>query len=108
MGRDTIFLVTRWELNTGRKKNFGMPVALIVNQKDKGSEEMKFYIASYNGPDSDAMIYEKHGSEKDLYQLFPELKEVINRYRFKTIDFRLVNGDRLRIYDIKKQPAALW
>jgi hypothetical protein len=77
-----------------------MPVALILNQKDKGRGEMKFYMASCNGPDSDEMNYKNHGREKDLYQLFPELREVIERYPFKTIDFRLVNGDRLRIYDI--------
>ena len=54
---------------------------------------MKFYLASYSGSDSDGMIYRKHGRERDLYQLFPELREVINRYPFKTIDFRLANGD---------------
>jgi len=30
------------------------------------------------------------------------LRELINRYPLKTIDFRLTNGDRLRIYDIHK------
>jgi len=63
---------------------------------------MKFYMASYSGSDTDGMNYKTHGREKDLYQLFPELREVINRYPFRTIDFRLVNGDRLRIYDIQR------
>ena len=67
---------------------------------------MKFYLASYSGSDSDGMSYRKHGREKDLYQLFPELKEVINRYPFKTIDFRLANGDRLRVYDINNESIA--
>jgi hypothetical protein len=63
---------------------------------------MKYYMASYNGSVSDGMNYKEHGCEKDLYQLFPELKEIINRYPLRTIDFRLVNGDRLRIYDIHR------
>lgn len=63
---------------------------------------MKFYLASYNGLDSDEMNYKKHGREKDLYQLFPELRHVINSYPFKSMDVRLVNGDRLRIYDIQR------
>lgn len=63
---------------------------------------MKLYVSSYNGSDSDGMNYKKHGRENDLYQLFPELREVINRYPFKIIDFRLANGDRLRIYDIQR------
>jgi len=75
-------------------------------KKTKGGAKMKFYLASYSGSDSDAMIYRKHGRERDLYQLFPELREVINRYPFKTIDFRLANGDRLRIYDINNESIA--
>jgi hypothetical protein len=63
---------------------------------------MKFYMASDSGSDSDGMNYKNHGREKDLYQLFPEWRQVINRYPFKTIDFRLANGDRLRIYDIQR------
>jgi hypothetical protein len=76
-------------------------------KKAKGGAEMIFYMASYNGSDSDGMNYRKHGREKDLYQLFPESREVINRYPFKTIDIRLVDGDRLRIYDINNESAAL-
>ena len=63
---------------------------------------MKFYMASYSGSSSDGMTYKKHGREKDLYRLFPELKAVINRYPLRTIDFRLANGDRLRVYDIQR------
>lgn len=59
-------------------------------------------MASYNGSGSDAMNYKEHGGEKNLYMLFPELKKIINRYPLRTIDFRLVNGDRLRIYDIQR------
>ena len=63
---------------------------------------MKFYMAGYSGSHLDEMNYKKHGREKDLYRLFPELRAVIDHYDFKTIDFRLVNGDRLRIYDIRR------
>ena len=63
---------------------------------------MKFYIAGYSGYDPDDMDYKKLGGAKDLYSLFPELKEVINRYRVKNIDVRFSNGDRLRVYDIRK------
>ncbi len=63
---------------------------------------MKFYIASYAGLESEEMIYKKQGSGNDLYLHFPELRVIINRYPFKTIDFRLTNGDRLRIYNIDK------
>ena len=63
---------------------------------------MKFYIASYAGLESEEMIYKEQGSGNDLYLHFPELREIINRYSFKTIDFRLSNGDRLRVYDINK------
>ena len=63
---------------------------------------MKYYMASYSGTVSDGMNYKEQGSGNDLYLHFPELREVINRYPFKSIDFRLTNGDRLRIYDINK------
>jgi hypothetical protein len=59
-------------------------------------------MASYSGTVSDGMNYKVQGSGSDLYRHFPELREVINRYPFKSIDFRLANGDRLRIYDISK------
>jgi len=36
---------------------------------------MKFDMASYSGSDTDGMNYKKHGRKKDLYQLFPELRE---------------------------------
>jgi hypothetical protein len=61
---------------------------------------MKFYIASYSGSVSDGMKYLKWGTEVGLYLLYPELRPVIDRYPFRTLDFRLTNGDRLRIYDI--------
>ena len=63
---------------------------------------MKFYIAGYSGFDPDDMDYKKLGGDKDLYILFPELKEFISRYQIKNIDVRFFNGDRLRVYDIRK------
>jgi hypothetical protein len=48
------------------------------------------------------MNYKEQGSGNDLYRHFPELKEIIDRYPFKAIDFRLTNGNRLRIYNINK------
>ena len=63
---------------------------------------MKFYIAGYSGFEPDDMDYKKLGGDKDLYVLFPELKEVISRYQIKNIDVRFSNGDRLRVYDIRK------
>ena len=63
---------------------------------------MKFYIAGYSGFDPDDMDYKKLGGDEDLYVLFPELKEVIRRYQIKNIDVRFSNGDRLRVYDIRK------
>ena len=48
------------------------------------------------------MTYKEHGGDNDLYLHFPELKAIIDRYPFKSIDFRLTNGDRLRVYDIHK------
>ena len=64
---------------------------------------MKFYIASHSGIASDGMSYKEFGSHDDLNFLFPELTKVINRQAsFRTIDIRLINGDRLRIYDINK------
>ena len=63
---------------------------------------MRFYKASYNGSVSDGMNYKEQGSGNDVYLHFPELREIINRYPFKSIDFRLTNGDRFRIYDINK------
>ena len=63
---------------------------------------MKYYMASYSGSVSDGMNYKEAGSGNDLYLHFPELKEIINRYPFRSIDFRLTNGDRLRVYDIHK------
>jgi hypothetical protein len=71
-------------------------------KKEREGGEMKYYMASYSGTVSDGMNYKVQGSGSDLYLHFPELREVINRYPFKSIDFRLANGDRLRIYDISK------
>ena len=62
---------------------------------------MKYYLANYSGSGSEGMNYKQQGSGNDLYLHFPELKAIIDRYAFKTIDFRLTNGDRIRIYDIK-------
>lgn len=63
---------------------------------------MKFYIASHSGIASDGMSYKEFGGHKDLSSLFPELTKILKRYSFRTIDIRLTNGDRLRIYDINK------
>jgi hypothetical protein len=64
---------------------------------------MKFYIASHSGIASDGMSYKELGGHEDLNSLFPELAKVINcDASFRTMDIRLINGDRLRIYDINK------
>ena len=63
---------------------------------------MKFYIASHSGIASDGMSYKEFGGHEDLNSLFPELTKVINHQSFRTIDIRLINGDRLRIYDINE------
>jgi hypothetical protein len=74
-------------------------------KKEREGGEMKYYMASYSGTVSDGMNYKEQGCGNDLYLHFPELREIINRYPFKTIDFRLANGDRLRIYDINKNKS---
>jgi len=61
---------------------------------------MQYYMASYNGSVNDGMQYKQHGSEKDVLRLFPELKAIIRRLPLRTIDFRMANGDRFRIYNI--------
>ena len=53
-----------------RKQN-----TIIDNAKEA---TMKFYIAGYSGFDPDDMDYKKLGGDKDLYTLFPELKEVMH------------------------------
>ena len=64
---------------------------------------MKFYIASHSGIASDGMSYKESGGHADLNLLFPELAKVVNCHAsFRTIDIRLKNGDRLRIYNINK------
>lgn len=63
---------------------------------------MKFYIASHSGIATDGMSYKELGGHEDLNSLFPDLTQIINRYPFRTMDIRLTNGDRLRIYDINK------
>lgn len=68
---------------------------------------MKFYIAGHSGITSDGMSYKELGGHEDLNSLFPELTKIINRYSFRTIDIRLINGDRLRIYDINKKQGVL-
>ena len=62
---------------------------------------MKFYIAKWD-LDSNEMNYTKFGKNMDLYHKFPEFRDVINRHNLRSIDVRFVNGDRLRIYDIKE------
>ena len=68
---------------------------------------MKFYIAGHSGFDTDDMNYKKLGGDEDLYLLYPELKEVINRYQIKSMDIKFSNFDRLRIYDICKDSRNL-
>ena len=63
---------------------------------------MKFYLASYSGTASDGMNYKEWGGDASLFLLIPEIKDLINCYPIKTIDIRLANGDRLRIFDINK------
>ena len=67
---------------------------------------MKFYIASHSGIASDGMSYKKFGGHEDLNSLFPELTRIISQHSFRTIDIRLINGDRLRIYDINKSKRS--
>jgi len=68
---------------------------------------MKYYMAGYSGSVADEMTYKEQGNGKNLYLHFPELKAIIDRYPVRSIDFRLTNGDRLRIYDIKKRTNIL-
>jgi hypothetical protein len=74
-------------------------------KKERAGGKMKYYMASFSGSVADGMDYKAHGSGNDLYVHFPELKEIIDRYPFKSIDFRLANGDRFRIYDINKNQS---
>ena len=64
---------------------------------------MKFYIAKMCDLDSNEMNYTKLGKSMDLYHKFPEFRDVINRHNLRSIDVRFVNGDRLRIFDIKEE-----
>ncbi|UCG09061.1 MAG: hypothetical protein JSV83_10590 [Desulfobacterales bacterium] len=61
---------------------------------------MKFYIAKMGDLDSNETNYTQTGKSKDLEIKFPEFREIINRYKLRSIDVRFDNGDRLRIYDI--------
>lgn len=63
---------------------------------------MKFYIAKMCDPDSNDTNYTQFGKSMDLYLKFPEFRDVINRHNLRSIDVRFVNGDRLRIFDIKE------
>jgi hypothetical protein len=92
----------------GAEKSTGTQFKELVMRKqdtiiDNAKEAtMKFYNAGYSGFDPGDMDYKKMGGDKDLYILFPELKEVISRYQIKNIDLRFSNGYRLRVYDICK------
>jgi hypothetical protein len=81
------------------------PLLYTLVKKEREGGKVKYYMASYSGTVEDGMNYKQHGNGNDLYLHFPELREVINRYPFKTIDFRLANGDRFRIYDIHKNQS---
>jgi hypothetical protein len=81
------------------------PLLYTLVKKEREGGKMKYYMASYSGTVEDGMNYKVQGSGSDLYLHFPELREVINHYPFKTIDFRLANGDRFRIYDIHKNQS---
>jgi hypothetical protein len=71
--------------------------------KKGGKAAMKFYIAKMCDLDSNETIYTQFGKSMDLYLKFPEFRDVINRHNLRTIDVRFVNGDRLRIFDIKEE-----
>jgi hypothetical protein len=62
---------------------------------------MKFYIAKMYDLESNETNYTQFGKSMDLYYKFPEFRDVINRHNLRSIDVRFVNGDRLRIFDIK-------
>ena len=68
---------------------------------------MKFYIAKMCDLDSNEMNYTQYGKSMDLYLKFPEFRDVINRHNLRSIDVRFVNGDRLRIFDIKAGRPAI-
>jgi len=78
----------------------------ISAKKNRRGRKMRYYMASYSGSATDEMTYKEQGGGNDLYLHFPELKSIIDRYPFRSIDFRLTNGDRLRIYDINKESAC--
>lgn len=61
---------------------------------------MKFYIAKMCALESNETNYTQTGKSRDLELKFPEFREIINRYKLRSIDVRFDNGDRLRIYDI--------
>ncbi len=63
---------------------------------------MKFYIAKMYDLESNETNYTQFGKSMDLYYKFPEFRDVINRHNLRSIDVRFVNGDRLRIFDIKE------
>ncbi len=63
---------------------------------------MKFYIAKMGDLDSNETNYTQLGKSMELYLKFPEFRDIINQYNLRSIDVRFVNGDRLRIYDIKE------
>ena len=67
---------------------------------------MKFYIAKMCDLNSNEMNYTQFGKSMDLYLKFPEFRDVINRHNLRSIDVRFVNGDRLRIFDIKEGRAS--
>jgi hypothetical protein len=71
--------------------------------KKGGKAAMKFYIAKMCDLNSNETIYTQFGKSMDLYFKFPEFRDVINRHNLRSIDVRFVNGDRLRIFDIKEE-----
>jgi hypothetical protein len=88
-------------LNQSCRGILGMALALIMTKKG-GKGAMKFYIAKMCDLDTQEMNYTQFGKSGELYIEFPEFREVIDRYHLRSIDVRFVNGDRLRIYDIKE------
>ena len=87
--------------NQSNSNILGMALALIVT-KIGGKAVMNFYIAKMSDLDSNEMNYTQFGKSMDLYHIYPEFRDVINRHNLRSIDVRFVNGDRLRIYDIKE------
>lgn len=63
---------------------------------------MRYYIAAFCSTDFEEMNYKESGNEAELFARYPEIKEVINRNDIRSIGITFENGDRLRVYDVKR------